>query len=91
VFLADGTAVYDLLGKQLTLIVLDGSDVSALERVADHRRIPLTVLRIEDANAASIYQRKLILVRPDQHVAWRGDSLPDDAGGMLAYAVGLPA
>jgi 2-polyprenyl-6-methoxyphenol hydroxylase-like FAD-dependent oxidoreductase len=91
VFLADGSAVYDQLGTQFTLLVLDESDTSALERAADQRRIPLAVLRIKDANAARIYQRKLILVRPDQHVAWRGDCVPDDSATWLAHAAGFAA
>lgn len=91
VFLADGSAVYDQLGKQFTLLVLDQSDTNAIERAADLRRIPLTVLRIGEGNAQRIYQRKLILVRPDQHVAWRGDSLPTDCAALLAHVTGLAA
>jgi hypothetical protein len=41
--------------------------------------VPLQVHRIASAEAARIYERRLVLVRPDGHVAWRGDSLPDCA------------
>ena len=41
--------------------------------------MPLAVRRIEHAEAAALYERALVLVRPDGHVAWRGDHEPLDA------------
>jgi hypothetical protein len=40
--------------------------------------VPLAVLDIEPGREFDIgvYQQSLILVRPDQHIAWRGNSLP---------------
>jgi hypothetical protein len=38
--------------------------------------MPLAVLNIEDAHAHSLYGRNLVLVRPDQHIAWRGNAEP---------------
>jgi hypothetical protein len=88
VFLADGSAVYDHLGKGLTLVVLDSSSSAAFEDEAAKLNIPFTVLRIDDANVKRIYERKLLLVRPDHHVAWRGDALPADVGAVLKQAAG---
>jgi 2-polyprenyl-6-methoxyphenol hydroxylase-like FAD-dependent oxidoreductase len=88
VFLADGSAVYDHLGKGLTLLAFDDSNTAAIESEAAKRSIPLTVLRLKDANAQRIYQRRLVLVRPDHHVAWRGDVLPADCGAVLARVSG---
>lgn len=87
-FLADGSAVYDHLGQGLTLLVLDGSDSTAVEKAAREQAIPLTVVRIDDDGIKRVYERKLILVRPDQHVAWRGDRLPADVGSLLARVTG---
>lgn len=89
VFLEDGRALYDLLGKWLTLIVLDDSDTAAIENAARARGIPLAVLSITDENVARIYERKLILVRSDHHVAWRGDVLPEDSSALLTQVLGL--
>jgi len=36
----------------------------------------------------SAYEKKLVLVRPDGHVAWRGDSLPADADAVVARVTG---
>ena len=76
VFLADGSAVYDRLGKWFTLIVLNGADTSSIESAAAKINMPLTILRLSDETALRIYEKPLLLVRPDQHVAWRGDVLP---------------
>ena len=89
VFLPDGSAVHDLLGKWFTLIVLDGSDTAPIEAAAAKTGVPLDILHIRDGNAAKIYEKPLILVRPDHHVAWRGDALPmpTDLGAWRTEAV----
>lgn len=80
IWLKDGRAIMDLLGNQFTLIRFkEEIDVSAFEQAAKERNFPLTVLDIRDDHAAKIYEQSLILVRPDQHVAWRGDRMPTDA------------
>jgi hypothetical protein len=43
---------------------------------------------IEEPEAAELYERKLVLVRPDGHVAWRGDREPADALAMIDRARG---
>jgi hypothetical protein len=43
---------------------------------------------IQGDEARSIYGRDLVLIRPDLHVVWRGNSAPDDPGGLAAAATG---
>ena len=50
--------------------------------------VPLSVLHIDDANVARVYEKKLLLVRPDHHVSWRGDSMPADALALIRQAAG---
>ena len=77
-WLADGRSLYDALGDGYTLLRLDASlDVSALRAASAHRAMPLTVLDVP-ATADPAYRHALVLVRPDQHVAWRGQQLPAD-------------
>jgi len=45
--------------------------------------LPLEVVRLDDEEAAEAYERKLVLVRPDGHVCWRGDALPDDCAAII--------
>jgi 2-polyprenyl-6-methoxyphenol hydroxylase-like FAD-dependent oxidoreductase len=77
VWLGDGRSLYDLLGPGYTLIRLDPSlSVSGLTAAAARRGVPFSVLDLDLAEAQALYGRKLLLVRPDQHVAWRGDQAP---------------
>jgi 2-polyprenyl-6-methoxyphenol hydroxylase-like FAD-dependent oxidoreductase len=75
----DGRSLYDAMGPEFTLLRLDpGVDVAACEAAARDRGVPLKVLDIEPPATATFYGSKLVLSRPDQHVAWRGDTLPSD-------------
>ena len=77
--LADGTSLYDALGPEYTLLRRDRSvAVEPLMRAAAGRNVPLKLLDLVCEEAAPIYTQALVLSRPDQHVAWRGDSVPAD-------------
>ncbi len=73
-----GRSVYDLIGKDYTLLDFDsGIPLDALREAARCRNMPLTVL-----NCGSIergHGSRLVLTRPDQHIAWHGDTLPSDS------------
>ena len=45
--------------------------------------MPLSVVDVDDDAITRLYERKLVLVRPDGFVAWRGDTVPDDALGIV--------
>ncbi len=75
----DGSSLYDAMGPEFTLLRFDRAvDVAALEAAARTRGVPLRILDIERPKTASFYGGGLVLSRPDQHVAWRGDRLPAD-------------
>jgi len=79
VWLDDGRSLYDALGPEYTLLRLDpGVTVDGLLEGAASRGLPLELLDVVSAEAASAYDLKLVLARPDQHVAWRGDGAPVD-------------
>ncbi|MFA7595117.1 MAG: FAD-dependent monooxygenase [Novosphingobium sp.] len=88
VFLKDGTALFDKLGLFFTLVVVDDADTAQLERAASDLGVPLDVLKLRQPELSAIYERNLLLVRPDQHVAWRGDELPADPKALLELVVG---
>ncbi len=46
------------------------------------RGVPLAVHALDDPAIAALYERRLVLVRPDGHVAWRGDAAPADAAAL---------
>lgn len=69
--------LYDALGPAYTLLRFDpATPVTGLVGAAANRRVPLTVLDVQPPQAYDLYRRRLVLVRPDQHVAWRGDEEP---------------
>ena len=69
-FLRDGSALYDRLGTWFTLLRFGDADPSPL---IDAAPVPLETVIVDDPAIASIYEAKLVLVRPDTHVAWRGN------------------
>ncbi|MFW2829658.1 FAD-dependent monooxygenase [Sphingomonas sp. ID0503] len=88
IFLEDGVSIHDKLGLWFTLVVIDDADTAAIESAAQALGVPLDVLRLGRPDLRDLYERNLILVRPDQHVAWRGDALPDDIDGLLKHVTG---
>jgi hypothetical protein len=87
-FLADGRAVHDILGLYFSLVALVEFDSAGIESAAAWLEIPLTIVRLNQAGLRHVYERNFLLVRPDQHVAWRGDTLPDDAETLLRRVTG---
>jgi len=88
VWLPDGRCGYDLLGPGLTLIDASNTDMTAFEVAARSRGVPLTVARFETLDDAGCAWSRLVLVRPDHHVAWHGETMPDDPGAILDRARG---
>jgi 2-polyprenyl-6-methoxyphenol hydroxylase-like FAD-dependent oxidoreductase len=88
IFLADGRSIHDTLGLYFTLVALTDVDSAAIEQAAAALAIPLTVVRLDRPDLRDLYERDLLLVRPDQHVAWRGDALPDDLSSLLRHVTG---
>jgi hypothetical protein len=91
VWLADGTAVQDRVGygRGYTLLRFAATpDVSALGRAFVAHGAPYRVIELPDTRARDVYGYDLILVRPDLHVIWRGNALPDDPGKLAALATG---
>lgn len=84
-WLADGRSLFDLFGAGFTLLDLSehGTDVSQLEEAAATRSIPLTIVRLADTELRALYQARLVLIRPDQHVAWRAETAPEDAQQLI--------
>ena len=75
-WLPDGASLYDRLGNGLSLLRLrDDADVTPFIESAAARRVPLTVVELRGQMCEEDYGASLLLVRPDQHVAWRGTSV----------------
>jgi 2-polyprenyl-6-methoxyphenol hydroxylase-like FAD-dependent oxidoreductase len=80
-WLADGRSTLDLFGEGFVLVRLgsDAPEATAMIEAARTRRVPLRVVGLTDPAIAALYETRLVLVRPDGHVAWRGDEAPRPA------------
>jgi 2-polyprenyl-6-methoxyphenol hydroxylase-like FAD-dependent oxidoreductase len=79
-WLADGRSVLDVLGPGFTLLRTDPTvGVTPWTRAARETGVPLTVVDLP-GRWPGRYPAALLLVRPDQHVAWMGgaDARPDE-------------
>src|SRR5262249_34740463 len=75
-WLAPGRAAYDEFGEGFTLLDFGAPEgARAFEKAARERRVPLKILRLEPPRG--LYRRRLVLIRPDQHIAWHGDAVAD--------------
>jgi len=87
--LPGGAKLFDRFGPEFTLVDFATDDRAApLMAAANARGLPLRHLRIGDAHARSLWERDLVLVRPDQHVAWRGNRVADDPLALVDHVRG---
>lgn len=88
--LSRGRDVFEELGGGYTLIALtgDGGPAAAFQAAASRAGMPLRVVTDTFAGRRAAYKHRLILVRPDQYVAWTGDDVPADATGLLRRVAG---
>jgi hypothetical protein len=82
-WLAPDKSMLDLFGAGFVLLTFDEVSSEAIERAAASRGVPLAVHCIRNAEAAALYARPMVLVRPDGHVAWRGERAPADATALI--------
>ena len=79
-WLPDGRSMLDLYGRGFVLVRCHGKltppDVTSIVEAAARCGVPLLVFDVEDPAIAELYEKALVLVRPDGHVAWRSDALP---------------
>jgi FAD binding domain len=88
VLLGDGTPIFDRLGQWFTLLCSGVSPSAALIGAAAKFPVPLQVLRVAPEHEP-VYGRGLLLVRPDQHIVWRGRACDDahEAESILALCL----
>ncbi len=74
--LADRRSLHDAFGHGYTLLRFDPTvHVTALLRAARISGVPIDLLDVTAVSAPDVYRHRLLLARPDQHVAWRGHQI----------------
>ena len=80
-WLRDGASLYDRFGLDFTLLVGKDADRNAMEQAradAAVAGVALSVVDLADEGELPLYAGALTLVRPDQHIGWRGESWQKD-------------
>jgi FAD-dependent monooxygenase len=95
VFLNDGSPIFDKFSKEFTLVEFSNEKglraSKYLQKVAEERKIPLQVVSLSgEDHAHKIWGARLVLVRPDGHVSWRGESIPSQSAAdkIISTATG---
>jgi hypothetical protein len=90
VWLCDGSPIQDHVATRgYTLVRLNNNhDLTALSAAFMALSSPLAILDVESEAAHEIYERDLLLLRPDLHVVWRGNSPPQKPAELAALATG---
>jgi hypothetical protein len=83
VWLKDGRSTLDLFGKGYVLLNFSGANTSSITDAAKQVGLPLEVVILNDGKARETYEHDLVLVRPDGHVAWRGDEMPQNVAEVI--------
>jgi 2-polyprenyl-6-methoxyphenol hydroxylase-like FAD-dependent oxidoreductase len=91
-WLARNRSTLDLFGRGFCLLrFADAPDTSSLRGAAEVAGVPLQEVLLSDPTIAALYGRRLVLVRPDGHVAWRGDEAPADPRVLIDIIRGAAA
>ena len=91
-WLEPGRSILDLFGRGFVLLTFGAADsVAPLLAAAQAQGVPMKAITVVDEEAARIYERRHVLVRPDGHVAWRGNTVPSDAAALVARVRGAAA
>ena len=90
-WLHDGSSLYDHFGEGFTLLASKEAPSEAIDQArlqAKAAQVPLKVIVPNEPAIAALYPTRFTLIRPDQHVAWRGDAWPHASVGMLEQVTG---
>ncbi|GAA1881002.1 FAD-dependent monooxygenase [Asanoa iriomotensis] len=84
VLLDGGGSIYDLFAESFTLVDFAGDGRAApLLEAAAAQGAPVKHAVVRDARARRLWERDLVLLRPDQHVAWRGNAVGADPAAVV--------
>lgn len=85
-----GKSVTDLPGDGFTVLCLasDPGPAQALANAIAARGAPAQVMSLPDARLRDLYGRNYFLLRPDLHIAWRGNALPEDIPAIADTVTG---
>lgn len=90
IWVKDGVSILDLIGDTFAILRM-GKNVEAADALVQafrDRGAPITVIDLPEDKYRSLYGCNYFLVRPDLHIAWRSNTLPDDPAKLAALVTG---
>lgn len=75
------SSIYDMLGINFVLVTRFPSTEAALMPLRDafkQKNIELQIVQLGATEQNSLYNKTYYLLRPDWHIAWMGNNLPED-------------
>ncbi|MES2977974.1 MAG: FAD-dependent monooxygenase [Pseudomonadota bacterium] len=93
-WLHDGSSLYDHFGPGFTLLAhrdVPSAEIDEVRQQAHRAGVPLTVIQRPEAALPELYPTRLTLIRPDQHVAWRGNAWPLELASVFEQVTGRGA
>lgn len=91
--LRGGVSLYDRFGMDFNLLAIGTKPSDLLAQAefiaaAGALGVPLSLVHVDEPDLLDLYGARYALIRPDQHVAWRGDELPRDPKQLLWTVTG---
>ncbi|AJE48435.1 FAD-dependent monooxygenase [Celeribacter indicus] len=92
VWLAPGQSINDGFDRGYSLVRFSDKTDAVSELAAAFKRIgaPFRVVDLPDPKLRELYGRDLFLLRPDLHIVWRGNALPQEPMTLALLATGYP-
>ncbi|GGD54488.1 FAD-dependent monooxygenase [Croceicoccus pelagius] len=88
-YLDSGQSIADLFGHGFTLVAIGVDEIGNIGVLAQLIGMPFKIVRLEVESVTQKLEGRLFLVRPDRHIAWRGDCMPSDWRPILQKLVGI--
>lgn len=76
---ADGRSPHDALGPDHTMVRTRPAEAGPMMEAARASGVPVALIDLSSERRPDTYPHAMVFVRPDGHVAWRGNAPPDDA------------
>lgn len=91
VWLEDGKAIQDMIDPYKFTLLNLGEDRGASRAFTDafgKVSVPFDSISVASQAAHKVYEKDMLLLRPDMHIAWRGDSVPENVSEVVAQVTG---
>ena len=89
-WLEPGLSLLDLPGRAYTVLDMSGQSTGAgrLSEAVKRLGAPAAVVTLGNDRLRDLLGRDVFLIRPDLHIAWRGNAIPDDVDGLARTVTG---